>query len=219
MKLASIALTALFCAVPAAAAERSVSRVLGSIDIAANDTVGSVSTVNGAIEIGPHASAANVDTVNGHLRLGAGASANSLSTVNGGITLEQDAHVKGGVSTVNGGLHLTSGAEVGGTLSNVNGDVLLIGAHVAGVLSTNTGSIQVMNGTRLDGGIHIERTEHNWGIFGWRTPRVVIGPGAVVAGPLTFDRKVVLYVSDRAVVTGAIAGATPIRYSGNLAPE
>ena len=33
-----------------------------------------------------------------------------------------------------------------------------------------------------------------------KVPRVVIGPGAVVEGPLKFERKGDLYVSDRATI-------------------
>jgi hypothetical protein len=105
---------------PALGADPSVSQVLGSIDIAADRTVGDVSTVNGAIEIGPHASVAAVATVNGHLRLGAGAKADSMTTVNGSVTLEPAAQVKGAVTTVNGHLELAPGADVGGDLGNVN---------------------------------------------------------------------------------------------------
>ena len=45
-------------------------------------------------------------------------------------------------------------------------------------------------------------------------PRVVIGPGSVVKGPLNFERDVDLYVSDHATI-GTVTGATPIRFSGD----
>jgi hypothetical protein len=50
-----------------------------------------------------------------------------------------------------------------------------------------------------------------------RDPRVVIGPNAVVDGPLVFERKVTLYVHSSAR-TGPITGATAVRYSGALPP-
>jgi cytoskeletal protein CcmA (bactofilin family) len=202
-----------------AAPDDSVSRVLGSIDIAADRTVGNVSTVNGAIEIGSHASVAAVATVNGHLRLRAGAKADSMTTVNGGITLEPAARVKGTVTTVNGSLELAPGADVGGDLGNVNGDVNIDGAHVAGRLRTSNGSIETTYGARIDGGVLVEGTQHNWGLFGWGTPRIVIGPGSIIGGTLKFERKVKLYVSDRAVLTGTIEGAVPTRYSSEKGPE
>jgi cytoskeletal protein CcmA (bactofilin family) len=205
---------------PALGSDPSVSRVLGSIDIAADRTVGDVSTVNGAIEIGPHASVAAVATVNGHLRLGAGAKADSMTTVNGSVTLEAAAQVKGAVTTVNGHLELAPGADVGGDLGNVNGDVTVNGAHVAGRLRTSTGSIETIHGAHIDGGILVDDDEHTWwGLFGSGRPRIVIGPGSVIGGTLKFDRKVKLYVSDRAVLTGTIEGAVPTKYSGDKAPD
>lgn len=212
-------LLALGLASPAMGADQSVSRVLGSIDIAADRTVGDVSTVNGGIEIGPHASVAAVATVNGHLRLGAGATADSMTTVNGSVTLEAAAQVKGTVSTVNGHLELAPGADVGGDLGNVNGDVTINGAHVAGRLRTSTGSIETIHGAHIDGGILVQDGQQNWGLLGWGTPRIVIGPGSVIGGTLRFDRKVKLYISDRAVLTGTIEGAVPTKFSGEKAPE
>jgi hypothetical protein len=46
----------------------------------------------------------------------------------------------------------------------------------------------------------------------------VIGPGAVVEGPLVFEREVKLYVHASAR-TGAITGATAIRFDGAHAPQ
>jgi len=43
--------------------------------------------------------------------------------------------------------------------------------------------------------------------------RVVIGPGAVVKGTLSFQREVKLYVSDRATI-GPVEGATVNKFSG-----
>lgn len=204
---------------PAHGTEGSVSKVLGSIDIGADRTVGKLETVNGGIEVGPRSSAESLETVNGHLRLGAGASADSLTTVNGGITLDANAHVKGAVETVNGSLNLAAGAEVGGTLENVNGDVMIDGAHVVGRLRTQTGSVETRNGARLDAGLLVGKNDNNWGLFGHSTPRIVIGPGTVIGGPLKFERKVDLFISDRAVVKGAIEGATPVRYTGDKPPK
>ena len=198
--------------------EQSISRVLGSIDIGANQSAGKLSSVNGAIEVGAHSTVASMDTVNGHLRLGAGSSADSMSTVNGGVTLETQAHVKGAVTTVNGSLLLAAGVEVGGALSNVNGDVTVDGAHVIGELRTESGSIETRHGARLDGGIHVGSNRNNWGFFGRSTPRIVIGPGTLV-GPLTFEREVTLYISDRAVVNGKIEGAQAMRFSGDTPPN
>jgi hypothetical protein len=46
----------------------------------------------------------------------------------------------------------------------------------------------------------------------------VIGPGAVVQGELKFERKVKLYVSDKATI-GTVTGATPEMFSGETPPK
>ncbi len=218
MRFLSMLLLLTFAGEATGAAE-SVNRVLGSIDIAAQRVVGNVSTVNGGIELGRGAVAAAVETVNGHVRLGEGASAKSLETVNGSVTLEAGARVEGKVETVNGALQLRPGAEVGAGLRNVNGTVTIEGAHVVGQLRTSTGSISTGSGARLDGGILVDEDRSNWELFAWGTPRVVIGPGTVVTGPMKFRRKVNLFISDRAAVAGPIEGAVPTTYRGDAPPR
>lgn len=212
-------LLAIAFSMPASSAAASVSKVLGSIDISANQTAGTLSSVNGGIDVGAHSTVEGMDTVNGHLRLGEGSTATSMTTVNGSVTLDAGAKVKGAVETVNGSLTLGPGAEVGGTLGNVNGDVTIDGAHVVGLLKTESGSIETRHGARLDSGLAVGKNEHNWGLAGHSTPRIVIGPDTVVGGALKFERKVNLYISDRAIVKGAIEGAAPVRYSGETAPK
>ena len=175
MKIVLCAAAVLLSAV-AFGSDRSVSRVLGSIDIPADQTADDLSAVNGSVNVGARSHVAAINTVNGSLHLGGDAQAASMTTVNGSVVLDSNAHVAGKVSTTNGTLKLAPGAEVRGPLENVNGDISIDGAHV-------------------------------------------VGPGAVVAGALRFDREVALYISDRAQVTGPIEGATPIRYSGPTAPR
>jgi len=50
-----------------------------------------------------------------------------------------------------------------------------------------------------------------------RKPRVIIGPNAVVEGPLLFEREVVLYVHRTARV-GPVTGAEPIPFDTDTAP-
>jgi hypothetical protein len=75
----------------------------------------------------------------------------------------------------------------------------------------------------VENGIRVKRSFClciNAGVFSnprVANPRVVIGPGAVVQGPLVFERKVTLYVSDTATI-GDVVGATSVRFSG-LSPE
>jgi hypothetical protein len=74
-------------------------------------------------------------------------------------------------------------------------------------------------GSHVHGGIRVQKPNRNWSIrIGkQRPPRVIIGPNAVVDGPLVFEREVTLYVHQSAR-TGAITGAKPISYSQPHAP-
>ena len=57
--------------------------------------------------------------------------------------------------------------------------------------------------------------------MGWgkqRPPRIVIGPNAVVDGPLVFEREVTLYVHDSARI-GKVTGAIAVRYSSPTPPK
>jgi hypothetical protein len=191
--------------------------VNGSIHVPAGTKSGELATVNGSIHIDENSTVGSAGTVNGSVTLGAHSTAASLATVNGGITLDDGAHVAREVSTVNGGLTLDTGAEVGGVLANVNGRIALHAAHVGGGLRTVDGDIDVLGASRVEGGIIVKRGGGGLFSFHTHTPRIVIGPGAVVQGDLRFERQVQLYVSDQAS-TGAISGATAIRFSGASPP-
>jgi cytoskeletal protein CcmA (bactofilin family) len=136
-----------------------------------------------------------------------------LHTVNGSITLGAGAHVNAAVTTVNGSLTLHDDSQVGGAVKSVNGTIALTAAHVAGGLETVNGDINLRGASRIEGGILVRKPEHSF--FNWNgsEPRIVIGPGATVAGSLRFEREVRLYVSDRATI-GPVTGAKPIRFSG-----
>lgn len=195
------------------ATDRGASTVNGSIHVPAGLHSGTLGTVNGSIHIDDSAAVGSASTVNGSIDMGAKSSANSLSAVNGGVTLGTEARVSGGVTTVNGEMSLKNGADVGGALRNVNGHITLSGAHVAGGLRTVGGDIDIDGPSRVEGGIHVEKSG-GWFNLDTRKPRIVIGPGAVVDGELRFDRDVQLYVSDKATV-GPITGATAVRFSGD----
>ncbi len=155
--------------------------------------------------------------MNGSVTLGAHSAADSLGTVNGSITLGAGARVAHEVSTVNGALALADGVDVGGALANVNGRIALNDAHVAGGLRTVDGDIDVLGNSRVEGGILVKHGGTSLFSFHTHKPRIVIGPGAVVQGPLRFERDVELYVSDKAT-TGPITGATAIHFSGANPP-
>jgi len=191
--------------------------VNGSLHVPAAKEPSDVTTVNGSIRIDENAAVLSATTVNGGIHVGAHATAVTLKTVNGSITLGSGAHVSAGVGSVNGDLTLQDGAEVSGSLSNVNGNISLTAAHVAGGISTLSGNISVTGASRVEGGILVKKPS-GFGIsFGEDIPLIVIGPGATVQGDLRFERKVRLYVSDKATI-GAVTGATAIAFTGDKPP-
>ncbi|MGD9599489.1 MAG: hypothetical protein AB7G76_16220 [Steroidobacteraceae bacterium] len=192
-------------------------RVNGSVEVAAGQPPADASTVNGRIRIAPEASVKAASTVNGSIAIGARASAESATTVNGAITVGEGARVTGDVTAVNGAVTLRRGADVGGELQNVNGTFTLEGAHVGRGIRTVGGDITVGTGSRVEGGITYEPTTGFSLSFTKHVPRIVIGPGAIVQGPLKFAREVELHVSDRAQI-GDVSGATPVIFSGEQPP-
>jgi len=195
------------------ATEKGGNTVNGSIFVPAGLHSGTLDTVNGSIRIGDNAVVSTAATVNGGISMGAHSSATSLSTVNGEVALADGARVEKGITTVNGSLVLKNGTEVGGRLQNVNGHIMLTGARVGGGLQTVGGDIDVTGGSHVEGGILVEKS-HSWFTLNPRTPRIVIGPGAVVQGDLRFEREVALYVSDQATI-GPVTGAKVVRFSGD----
>ena len=202
----------------AAAQDSDIDKVNGSVQVEAGQHAGAVSTVNGVVHIADGAVVHKTSTVNGAIELGDKAQASEVGTVNGEVTLGSGSRVSGEVSAVNGSLHLAPGADVGGKLDNVNGAIVLDGAHVAGGISTVGGDITVGANSHVEGGILVDKPG---GWFNWnsnnRLPHIVIGPHAVVQGPLEFRRDVVLQVSDTAQI-GPVKGATPVKFTGDTPP-
>jgi hypothetical protein len=191
-------------------------RVMGSVDIGAGQHAGDVSTVNGAIHIGENAVVGHVETVNGPITVEQHVTASAVETVNGGVRIKEGSNISGGVQTINGPLNIASGADIKGELSNINGAIVVAAAHIGGQVSTVTGDIQIGPNAQLDGGLHVQRN-NSWFQLGSSMPRIVIGPGSVVKGALRFDRKVLLYVSDRATI-GEVEGATVNKFTGDQPP-
>lgn len=207
-----LALTVAVASIAHAATGPDIDKVNGSIRLEAGQLGGDLQTVNGSIYLADNAKADSVDTVNGEIELSAGTEASSLETVNGSITVGERSQVRESVEAVNGAIKIERGATVNGAVSNVNGRISIESAHVGGGLSTVQGDIEIGAGSRVDGGIVVERPSGlNWGRN--RNPRVVVGPDAVVGGKLVFKREVDLYVSKSARV-GSIEGATPKSFDG-----
>src|SRR6185295_381761 len=212
----TVARTAALALLVAALAGCGLNSVNGSVSVAAGSKKGDVGTVNGSVSVGEGATVDGAMTVNGSVKLDARAVAKSVKTVNGEITLADSAKVSQEVHTVNGGLKLENGSDVGGDIANVNGDIHLTSAHVGGGITTINGDIDVLGSSRVDGGIHVERSD---GDNTRHVPRIVIGPGATVNGKLVFERPVKLYVSETATVPGPIEGATAQKFSGERPTE
>jgi hypothetical protein len=191
-------------------------KVNGSVHIPAGKAADDAHTVNGSIRVDENAAVTAASTVNGSVHLGAHATASSAKTVNGSISLGDGAHVSGDAGSVNGDLTLNVGSEVSGALGNVNGKISLAGAHVGGGIKTVSGNISVMGASHVEGGILVQKPGSV--IFNSDDPVIVIGPGAVVQGELKFERKVKLYVSDKATI-GTVTGATPVTFSGDNPPN
>lgn len=192
-------------------------RVNGSIHISAGTQPSDVTTVNGAIQIDDNAAVMSARTVNGSIHVGAHATAASLKTVNGSISLGSGTHVSGSAGSVNGDLTLQDSAEISGSLSNVNGKIAMTAAHVGGGISTVDGNISIMGASHVDGGISVKKPSGFGLSFGEDVPTIVIGPGATVQGDLRFERKVRLFVSDKATI-GPVTGATPVPFTGDNPP-
>ena len=215
----ALALVLACAAVSAHAGEHDISKVNGGITVENGESAGALETVNGSIHVGANAHIADAETVNGSIEVGARTQAGSLETVNGGIHLDEHVTTHGGVSTVNGGVFVARGGSIDGTVETVNGAIGLVNSDVTGNLETVNGDVTVGIGSHVHGGLHYGKQSHSFISFGKpRIPRVIIGPNAQVDGPLRFEREVVLYVHATAK-TGAISGATAIRFDTPTPPE
>jgi len=201
-------------------AQEDVDKVNGSITAEAGRSYGSLNTVNGSIHLDDGARAGDAATVNGSIRGGDGIEAEDLATVNGSIRLGERANLDGGIETVNGSVFVDSGGRVGKDVTTVNGAIGLVRTELAGGIETVNGDITVGVGSHVRGGIKVYKQSSSWMPikFSKRKPRIVIGPEAVVEGPLVFEREVTLYVHESARI-GKVTGATAVSYSGNTAPK
>jgi len=100
----------------------------------------------------------------------------------------------------------------------VNGKITLSAAHVGGGIKTVNGSMNISGASRVEGGILVQKSSTELIQLVRDVPRIVIGPGATVQGDLRFERKVQLFVSDKATI-GTVTGATPIPFTGDTPPN
>ena len=188
-----------------------ISTVNGSVQIGSESGVGAIRNVNGSISLGPLSQSGSIESVNGRLSLAEGVMVNgSATTVNGRAIADQGVRIEGDLSTVNGPVSLGPDSRVTGRLSTVNGKLQLIGAQ-AGSLETSSGSIEVLNGSTIHGTLRVRKPQRE---AGRDIPRIVIGAGSRVEGPLQFEREVLLHVHESAEI-GPVSGAEPIVFSGD----
>jgi hypothetical protein len=200
-----------------ALAQQGISKVNGSVTAEAGQTYGDLETVNGSIRVDAGATVEDVSTVNGAISAGDKVRIASLETVNGGIKLGTGAQVKGDIDTVNGSVFVDRGGVVGGGVSTVNGGIGLVATQLGGGIGTVNGDITVGVGSHVKGGIKVEKNKSMFQVKMGRDPRVIIGPKAVVEGPLVFERPVTLYVH-RSAKTGPVSGATAKIFDTDTAP-
>ena len=199
-----------------ALAQQDVSKVNGSVSADAGQAYGDLETVNGSVSIAAGATVEDASTVNGSITVGDKAQAASLETVNGAIRIGKDGQVRKDVETVNGSIFTDRGTTIGGNVDTVNGAIGLVGTQLAGGIETVNGDITVGIGSHVKGGIKVEKPR-GWSMKPRRDPRIIIGPNAVVEGPLVFERPVTLYVHTSARI-GAVTGATAKPFSTDTAP-
>ena len=199
-----------------ALAQQDVSTVNGSVSADAGQAYGDLETVNGSVSIAAGATVEDASTVNGSITVGDKAQAASLETVNGAIRIGKDVLVRKDVETVNGSIFTDRGTTIGGNVDTVNGAIGLVGTQLAGGIETVNGDITVGIGSHVKGGIKVEKPR-GWSMKPRRDPRIIIGPNAVVEGPLVFERPVTLYVHTSARI-GAVTGATAKPFSTDTAP-
>ncbi len=190
-----------------------IDKVNGSIRVPDNATAGKLTTVNGGIHVGAGAHVKATETVNGGIDIDRDGTVVSVETVNGGVNIGEKTRVEKTVETVNGSITLAPGADVAGKLNNVNGSIHINGAHIGGGIETTGADLEIGANSRIEGGI-LYNEDHSWFHVGQRKPRVVIGPHAIVKGPLSFKRDVELYVSDSATID-KVEGATATKFSGD----
>jgi len=199
-----------------ALAQQDVSKVNGSVSADAGQAYGDLETVNGSVSIAAGATVEDASTVNGSITVGDKAQAAALETVNGAIRIGKDVQVRKDVETVNGSIFTDRGTTIGGNVDTVNGAIGLVGTQLAGGIETVNGDITVGIGSHVKGGIKVEKPR-GWSMKPRRDPRIIIGPNAVVEGPLVFERPVTLYVHTSARI-GAVTGATAKPFSTDTAP-
>ncbi|THD10269.1 DUF4097 domain-containing protein [Rhodanobacter lindaniclasticus] len=195
-------------------AQKNIDSTNEAIRVSANQSTGNVTTVNGSVTLEAGAKVTAIQTTNGAVELGDKAQVRQITTANAGVSLGSGSVVEGSVSTTNGSVVLSPGAVVQGQVNTIHGSIELNAAHVAGGIHTTSANITIGANSRVEGGISVGKQES---FLQWGHPTVIIGPHAIVQGPLEFRQEVDLRVSESAKI-GHVTGAEPRMFEGD-APE
>jgi len=223
---------ALIAATPALA-QQSVSKISDDVQAQAGQQYGSLATVSGDIHVASKAQAKNVHSVSGDITVDSDATVGDVATTSGELRIADNGKT-GGLKSVSGSLKLGHNVAVNGDVTSVSGNIFTDrGTQIAGDVTSVSGTIGLVQ-TEVGGGVHFVSNDVTVGVGSHvkggitlrkptfsnqdRPPRVVIGPNAVVDGPLNFELPVQLYVHSSAK-TGKITGATPIAFSTPTPPK
>jgi predicted acyltransferase (DUF342 family) len=228
----SILWLALLAAVPAFA-QQDLSKISDNVQTQAGQKYGELSTVSGNIHVASNVEARKVSSVSGNITIDAGAkigkatstsgdlkiadnsTTGKLESVSGNLTVGRNVVVDGGLTTVSSNIFVDHGGKIGGDITSVSGDIGLVQTEVDGDITFVSSDVTVGIGSHVKGRLHLKKPLYSKTP---RPPRVVIGPNAVVDGPLDFELPVKLYVHSTAK-TGKITGATAIPFSTPSTPK
>lgn len=228
----SILWLALAVATPALA-QQSLSKISDDISTQAGQQYGALSSVSGDVRVAANVQAKGVHTVSGDIRIDAGATVGAVAntsgnivaaehvklddvkTVSGNITLGRQAQVSGGVASVSGNIFADRGTRIAGDIDSVSGSIGLVQTEVGGDITFASSDLTVGVDSHVKGRVHLKKPSFS---HLDHPPRIVIGPNAVVDGPMDFELPVQLYVHSSAR-TGKITGATPVAFSSAMPPK
>ena len=216
---------------------QSISKVNGSVSVAAGQSIDEVSTVNGTIDVAKNAvirdeiSVVNgqitaaegvrigsISAVNGDIQIGENSSVGEVTTVNGAMKFGRKLKASDDLTSVNGEILVNAGSTVAGDVTSVNGSIGLIATNVTGKVTNVYGNTTVGVNSSVGGLKYTKPKGFSIRMKKRQVPRVIIGPRATVRGEMIFEHEVKLYVHSSAKV-GRITGATAIPYSTDTAPK
>lgn len=176
----------------------SVSSIFGEASVSSGKSVGDVSSVNGGVELHDDVSAERVDSVNGDVDIGNRVTVRSIDVVNGDIETGIDFTARGNLESVNGDIELAEKGKIEGSIVTVNGDIELRETFVGKNLRTTNGSLNVSNGSVIDGDIVYDRVNQRKWTRG-NLPTLRIDDSSTVNGAIVLHRPVNLEIENAAL--------------------